>query len=87
MPATGLPQFTQAVVNLAIAVDPTAFQPGMFDQPEQALIFLGAHGFRLGQPGVVTAGMHFQGLAEASNRVLHRQLADDGVLQPDSLAK
>ncbi len=34
MPATGLAQFTQIIVNLAIAIDPTAFQPGVLDQPE-----------------------------------------------------
>src|SRR5690606_11544596 len=55
VPATGLPQLTQVVVDLAITVDPTAFQPGMFDQSEQALIFLGAYRFWLDQPGVVTA--------------------------------
>jgi hypothetical protein len=31
--------------------------------------------------------MYLEGLAETPYRVLHRQLADDGVLQPDSLAK
>ncbi len=87
MPTTRLAQLTQVVVDLAVAVDPAAFQPGMLDQSEQALIFLLACGFRLGQPGVVTAGMYLEGLAETPYRVLHRQLADDGVLQPDSLAK
>src|SRR5690606_22069955 len=87
VPATGLAQLTQVVVDLAVAVDSAAFQPGMLDQSEQALIFLLACGFRLGQPGVVTAGMYLEGLAETPYRVLHRQLADDGVLQPDSLAK
>jgi len=87
MPTTELPQFTQVVVDLSIAIDAAAFQPRMLDQAEQALILLGAYGFRLGQSGVITAGMHLKGLAETSNRVLHRQLADEGVLQPDSLAK
>jgi hypothetical protein len=59
----------------------------MLDQSEQTLIFLGTRGFRLGQPSVVTAGMYLKGLAETPYWVLHRQLADDGVLQPDSLAK
>ncbi|ESA24840.1 Mobile element protein [Escherichia coli SCD1] len=31
--------------------------------------------------------MYLEGLAETPYRVLHRQLADDGVLQPDSFAK
>lgn len=74
-------------MDFAVAIDPAAFQPGMFDQSEQALIFLGAYRFRLDQPGVVTAGMHLEGLAETPHRVLHRQFADEGVLQPDSLAK
>lgn len=87
MPATGLAQLTQVVVDLAVAVDPAAFQSGMLDQSEQALIFLLACGFPLGQPGAVTAGMYLEGLAETSYRVLHLQLADDGVLQSDSLAK
>lgn len=87
MPTTELPQFTQVVVDLSIAMDATAFQPRMLDQAEQALILLGAYDFRLAQPGVRTAGMHRKGLAETSNRVLHRQLSDEGVLQPNSLAK
>jgi len=87
VPATRLAQLTQVVVDLAVAVDLAAFQPGMLDQSEQTLILLGACRFRLGQPGVVTAGMYLEGLAEAPHRVLHRQLADNGVLQPDSLAK
>lgn len=74
-------------MDLAVTVDPAAFQPGMLDQPEQALIFLLSCGFRLGQPGAVTVGMYSEGLAETLHRALHRQLADDGVLQPDSLAK
>ena len=57
MLAAALTQITQIIGDLAIAIDPAAFQPGLLDQADQALIFLLARRVRLGFPGVVAAGM------------------------------
>jgi len=40
--ATALTNFAQVIMDLAIAINTTAFQPGMLDQTEQSLILLGA---------------------------------------------
>lgn len=42
----------------------------MFDQTKQALIFLCSGRLRLGQPGVVAAGVHLEGLAKAQREPL-----------------
>ena len=65
----------------------SAFQPSVFDQTKQALIFFCSGRLRLGQPSVVAAGVHLEGLAKAPHRVISRVLLDEGVLQPHSLAK
>ena len=45
MAATVLTNLAQIIMDLAIAINTTAFQPGMLDQTEQSLILLGARRF------------------------------------------
>ncbi len=85
--AAFLSQLTQVIVNFAVAVYTSAFQPSVFDQAKQTLIFFCSGRLRLGQPGVIAAGVHLEGLAKAPHRVISRVLLDEGVLQPHSLAK
>lgn len=87
MPPTALTQFAQICMDLSIAINPTTLQPGMLDQTQQTLIVLGSCRPGLGAPGVVATWMYFQHLAETLDRVARRQLVDERVPQPDSLAK
>ena len=50
----------------------------MFDQAKQTLIFFCSGRLRLGQPGVVAAGVHLEGLAKAPHREISRVLLDEG---------
>ena len=63
----------------------SAFQPSVFDQTKQALIFFCSGRLRLAQQGVGAAGMHLESLAKAPHRVISRVLLDEGVLQPHFL--
>jgi hypothetical protein len=45
MPTTILTDLAQIVMDLAIAINTTAFQLGILDQTEQSLIVLGSHRF------------------------------------------
>lgn len=58
-----LSQLTQVIVDFAVAVYTSASQPSVFDQTKQMLIFFCSGRLRLGQPGVVAAGVHLEGLA------------------------
>lgn len=72
MAATALANLAQVIMDLAIAINTTAFQPGMLDQTEQSLIVFSPSRFRFGQPRVVAAGMNLQRLAKPSNGVVVR---------------
>lgn len=74
-------------MDFAVAVYTSAFQPSVFDQTKQTLIFFCSGRLRLGQPGVVDAGVHLEGLAKAPHRIISRVRLDESVLQPYSLAK
>jgi len=54
-------QLTQVIVDSAVAVYTSAFQLSVFDQTKQTLIFFCSGRLRLGQPGVVAAGVHLKG--------------------------
>src|SRR5574343_34235 len=85
--AAALTEVTQIVGDLAVAIDATAFQPGVLDQAEQTLIFLGTRRGRIGSPGVVAAGMNGHHMAQPANRI-HRFVGlDECVPYRDSLAK
>jgi len=53
MLAAGLADLMQVIGDLAVAIDATALQPELLDQPSQALIFLLACGHRLRPPSIV----------------------------------
>jgi hypothetical protein len=48
MAATALADLAQVIMDLAITINTTAFQPGMLDQTEQSLIILGSRRFWFG---------------------------------------
>ena len=43
--ATALTNLSQVIMDLSIAINATAFQPGVFDQFKQSLIVLGSRRF------------------------------------------
>lgn len=87
MLAAGLAQFLEIVGYLAIAIDATAFQPGLLDESGQALIFLGTSGDRIGSLGVVAARMDLHHAAHRPHGMLFFMGTDEGVPYRDSLAK
>lgn len=58
-----LTQVTHVQGELAVTVNPTAFQPGVLEQAQQPAVVLGAGTFRLCLPGVVPAGVQPQDTA------------------------
>lgn len=85
--AAALAEIAQIFGDLAIAIEATAFQPGLLDQAGEALIFLLAGRGRVGVPGVVAAGMLGHHLAQPANRMLRCMGADERVSYWGSLAK
>ncbi len=77
-----LAKITQVVRDFPVAMRRTAFQPGLLDGPEQALVFQGSLALRLGTPGIKAAGVHCHHL-----RILSARITNEGVPSPHILAK
>ncbi len=82
-----LAKITQVVRDFPVAMRRTAFQPGLLDGPEQALVFQGSLALRLGTPGIKAAGVHCHHLAQPSNRMVSASITNEGVPSPDILAR
>ena len=82
-----LAEIMQVVKDFPVALHRTAFQEGLLDGPEQALVFQGSSAVRLGTPGIKAAGVHCHHLAQPSNRMVSARITNEGVSYPDILAK
>ncbi len=82
-----LAQIPQVVVNLAVTIHATAFQPRLLDQAQQSPVLDGAWRVRLEQPGVVSAGMNSQHSAHDPDTMLMAMRLDEFILYPHSPAK
>lgn len=81
-----LAEVTQ-VRDFLVAIHRTAFQPGLLDVPDQALVFQAPLAVRLGTLGIKAAGVHCRHLAHLSNRMVSASITNEGVPYPDILAK
>ncbi len=70
MTAAALTQITHVQHELAVAANTTAFQPGLFEQAQQALVVVGLISLGLLPPGAVAAGMHYHDFAEEPHAML-----------------
>lgn len=75
--AATLVEATQIVSDLAAAADAAALQPGVLDQAEQALLFLGTQRSWLGPPSVIAAGVDGHHMAQQANRI--RRFVGQGI--------
>src|SRR5690606_42046960 len=75
------------MMHLTVPIHPSALQPRRLHQGQQPLVFMMALTMGIAPPGVVTANVNVENLAEPAHRILSRILLDKRVLQPDSLAK
>src|SRR5512142_3183372 len=85
--ATGHPEFLEVVMDLAVAIDPAALQPGLLDQSQQPLVLAGTARLRGSLPGVLAAGVDSHHSAQATHGVQALVGLDKCVPYPDTLAK
>ena len=74
-------------MELAVAIDPAAFLPGIADELRLTCIFQRPLAQRILQPGVKTAGPDTQATAHRPNRELLAMLGNERVSHFASLAK
>ena len=85
--ATGLSLIKEVVMQLAIALDPAAFLPGLAETCGLAHIFPGPFAQRVLQPGIETTGPDTQTAAHRPHRELLAMLSNKRVSHFASLAK
>src|SRR6185312_713634 len=87
MLAAALTELLQVVVDLAVSVHPTAFQPCLLDRSQQAAILTRPGRFGRRSPRVIPARVHPHHPAQRSHRMLRLVCLDERVPHPDTLAK
>ena len=85
--ATGLSLIEEVVMQLAIAIDPAAFLPGLAEKRGLADIFPSPFAQRVLQPGIETTGPDTQAAAHRPHRELLAMLDNKRVSHFASLAK
>ncbi|CUR45197.1 hypothetical protein BN2364_0756 [Alloalcanivorax xenomutans] len=85
--AAPLSEVFQIQGDVPVTVHATTFEPGLFDQPNQSTIGLGAGAFRAMQPSIETTEVDLQHAAHDPDPELLLVSPDEAILSSDSLAK